>query len=464
MNDIAAREPFDDVTDSTDWLATPLSGLAAVEAALRCQVCKDFYKTPMLTSCNHTFCSICIRRALSNDGKCPLCRTSEQELKLRSNWSVEEVVTTFTKTRPDVLQFAKRDLDVGVESTKRKLADTEDTEDTDLAGQHLGKRLRSSTRLSKSRSMEATSEMARLEADVPSQEDPTDFEPFEPDDGLVACPICWQRMKPLLVDRHLDTSCPGEPQSQPRTPLKQASRSISIPNVLSTSSAFSPKKRPTKMPERLPAINYSMLKEPQLRKKMAELGLSATGNRQMLERRHKEWMTIWNANCDALHPRRRAELLHDLDVWERTLGSKAPTSSKALSLGAQIKDKDFDGVAWAAKHDTSFKNLVASARQNRARAQQKAGGGEDVGKRREGEAEPPAQANTEMLASWEDSSGNLQRPVATVAQAAGIIDLTGEVAESHTSGAELLDGEGRRADGGRAHVDNSPQERQQYRE
>ncbi|KAI1383682.1 DNA repair protein rad18 [Hypoxylon trugodes] len=432
-------EQFDDVTDSTDWLSTPISGLAAVEAALRCQVCKDFYKTPMLTSCNHTFCSICIRRALSNDGKCPLCRASEQEMKLRSNWSMEEVVATFTKTRPDVLLFAKRSQEATGESAKRKL---EDTESFESSSQPSKKRLRSSTRLSKSRSMEITSEMACQEIEIPDQ----DLTDFEPKDGLVACPICLQRMKPLQVDRHLDTSCPGEPQPQQNISSNRDSRSTSTPNGFS---APSPRKPPPKAPERLPAINYSMLKEPQLKKKLVELGISTTGNRLMLEKRHKEWTTIWNANCDSQYPRRKAELLHDLDTWERTVGAKAPTSSKSFVVGAQIKDKDFDGAAWAAKHDNSFKDLIANARRNKAFVERGTNKLDEAaptnGIKSNSGDEPTPQADTEMLASLEDSK-EPQAPVDSVTQAAGIIDLTREIASSDASDAALSDGEGGTAD------------------
>ncbi|KAI0889524.1 DNA repair protein rad18 [Annulohypoxylon maeteangense] len=418
MND-NILEPFDDVADSTDWLSTPLSGLAAVEAALRCQVCKDFYKTPMLTSCNHTFCSICIRRALSNDGKCPLCRTSEQEMKLRSNWSMEEVVATFTKTRTSILLFA-RSQGVVAEPSKRKL---EETEDSESGIQPSGKRLRSSTRLSKSRSMEATSEMARLEADIPDQ----DQSNFEPDDGLVACPICWQRMKAAQVDRHIDMSCPSEPQPQ-TTPSSQPSRSMSIP-------VSSPKKLPPRNVDRLPAINYSMIKEQQLRKKLSELGISTAGSRQMLEKRHKEWMTIWNANCDSQYPRQKRELLHDLDSWERTMGARAPVFSKSITTGVQIKDKDFDGAAWSTKHDDSFKGLIANARRNRALAEQKASEGDkcteatqqtvDVGNGgkeiEEGDAVPQLDVGMPISSlSWEERQG----PVGH-ASASRVIDLTG---------------------------------------
>jgi E3 ubiquitin-protein ligase RAD18 len=112
-----------------------------------------------------------------------------------------------------------------------------------------------------------------------------------------------------------------------------------------------------------------MLKDAQLRRELTDFGLSTIGNRAMLERRHREWVMIWNANCDSQRPRRQTELLHDLDAWERTLGSRAPTGSRAANMGTQIRDKDFDGAAWASKHDTSFRDLIADARRTRAQAQ-----------------------------------------------------------------------------------------------
>ncbi|KAI1360841.1 hypothetical protein F5Y08DRAFT_316426 [Xylaria arbuscula] len=380
------NDDFNSVADSTDWLSTPLSGLSAVEAALRCQVCKDFYKTPMLTSCNHTFCSLCIRRALSTAGKCPLCRASEQEMKLRSNWSMEEVVAAFTQTRSTVLDFATRPPPTIIpeEASKRKADDMVIEQDGEPQSssqqQRSSKRLRSSARLSKTRSMEATAEMARQEAHIPDPEpepEPVREPEPEPDDGLVACPICWKRMKAAQVDRHIDTTCPGSPQPQPdptpparRTPSKPTSITSVFAPTSTSSSSFS-SKPPPPPPERIPALNYSMLRDTQLRKELAEHALSTSGNRGMLERRHREWVMIWNANCDSQRPRRRAELLHDLDVWERTLGSRAPTTSKSTAMGAQIRDKDFDSAAWAASNGASFRDLIANARRTRTQAQAK---------------------------------------------------------------------------------------------
>ena len=114
-----------EVADSSDWLKTPVAPLYPVEAALRCQVCKDFFDSPMITSCSHTFCSLCIRRCLTNDGKCPTCRTADQELRLRRNGAVEELVEAFQAARPSIIQLGSDLLNSskvgGTERHKRRL-------------------------------------------------------------------------------------------------------------------------------------------------------------------------------------------------------------------------------------------------------------------------------------------------------------------------------------------------------
>lgn len=185
-------------------------------------------------------------------------------------------------------------------------------------------------------------------------------------------------MKPWQVDKHIDKSCPGSPQPpKPQAASSSSSSALhfppspSRPSTSSSSFRVAPSpSRPstTNPPERLPAIAYSMLKDQALRKKLSELGLSTAGARPLLERRHQEWITLWNANCDSARPKKRAELMRDLDVWERTVGGRAPAMTKASVLGAQIKDKEFDGAAWATRHDDSFRDLIANARRTRAAA------------------------------------------------------------------------------------------------
>ena len=108
------------------------------------------------------------------------------------------------------------------------------------------------------------------------------------------------------------------------------------------------------------------MNENALRKKIATLGIPNWGPKPLLIRRHTEWVNLWNANCDSSNPRSKRELLHDLDVWERTQGGNAPSGQSASGSGTAIMAKDFDGSAWSASHGDDFQRLVAQARQKSA--------------------------------------------------------------------------------------------------
>lgn len=128
--------------------------------------------------------------------------------------------------------------------------------------------------------------------------------------------------------------------------------------------AKSPATGPTKPLERLPTMNYSLIKDGQLRKKLKELGIPEWGPRSLLQRRHTEWMNLWNANCDAKVPKTKEELLRDLDVWERTQGG-AGLQSGLLTGSNAVMAKTFDAAAWSSNHDDDFKRLIENARKKK---------------------------------------------------------------------------------------------------
>ncbi|KAI9851862.1 MAG: E3 ubiquitin-protein ligase rad18 [Thelocarpon superellum] len=344
------------VPDSTDWLSTPLRGLAPVEAALRCQVCKDFFTTPMTTSCSHTFCSLCIRRCLAADGKCPTCRGAEQEIKLRRNGAVQEIVDAFQQARDATLLFARRSevgdapLSSSSSSSKKRKADDLGLDE----GGNVAKQMRK-TRSQSRRDEDATEATVGESVTVIDDDSGDDY---VPDDGLVSCPMCSRRMKEDQVYAHLD-----------RCEEEQGGKTAN-----------------------------------QLRKKLAELGIRNTGSKSQLEKRHTEWVNIWNANCDSERPRSRRELIQDLDGWERSQGSLVPGGlafnggggtggggngaggsgggggggnglgsgnnsnghgSNGINRGNSVMEKTFDGSAWAKSHQDDFRDLIAQARRRR---------------------------------------------------------------------------------------------------
>src|SRR5438045_3287776 len=176
-------------------------------------------------------------------------------------------------------------------------------------------------------------------------------------DGLAACPVCSTRMKLDLIDAHLNTCLHEFPHIPSKSP-------ISIATDSSPHAGDTIGKGLLNKPERLPHLNYSLFKEAALRKKLQDLGIPNYGNRQILIRRHSEWVTLWNANCDASKPRKKVDLLRDLETWERTQGGRAAAANSGLNTGSQLLHKDFDNVGWATKHDQSFQELIANARKS----------------------------------------------------------------------------------------------------
>ncbi|KAL5627910.1 hypothetical protein BROUX41_002658 [Berkeleyomyces rouxiae] len=367
-----ADADFPDIPDATDWLGTCVPALGAVEAAMRCEVCKDFYKTPMLTSCSHTFCSLCIRRVLRDTSKCPLCSAPDQEMKLRKCPVLEDTVDAFTRARLPLMQFCKekkalpppppQPVAPNPPSPASKRSHSQATATSSPAeSTRRSKRIRSSTQPVSYAPVSAAIDDDVIPDPLRTAGPDADYEAV-PEDGLVSCPICNKRMKEAQVFTHLNTC--GTSASPPP---KSTATAAAAPPKANPFQRLQPQSKPA--PERLPVLNYSMLKDAALRRKLADLGLSAQGSRALQISRHREWTTLWNANCDAARPKRKQDLMRDLDQWERVIANPKPAMAlRGAAAPVNIKEKDFDTSSWAVKHEMSFKDLIANARKSRAHA------------------------------------------------------------------------------------------------
>lgn len=176
-------------------------------------------------------------------------------------------------------------------------------------------------------------------------------------------------MKEEAVFTHLDIH--NKPESVAQAQAEQSRLTILLQYPISilievrkspSFNVVSRSRQPPKAMERLPQLNYSLLKDNALRKKMSELGLPNSGPRALLIRRHTEWINLVNANCDSRRPRTKRELLHELDIWDKTQGRQVCNSSNGGGDSSSVMDKDFDGAAWATSHDSDFQSLIARAR------------------------------------------------------------------------------------------------------
>lgn len=205
------QRPMDtsfDLPDSTDWLNSSLPAFEPLEAALRCEVCKEFLSNPVITLCAHTFCSICIRRCIASDGKCPSCKSTCSSDKLLPNIAVREVVMRFQEARAKALEMARADKEQDSEraSKKKRKLDETDIEDGEPVRQTRSRQTRSKS------SRDTGGEDAPVEVADSEDDGDDDFLP----EGMAKCPICNTAMKAEQVYNHLDI-CPGQSSSQGRS-------------------------------------------------------------------------------------------------------------------------------------------------------------------------------------------------------------------------------------------------------
>ena len=426
-------------TDPADWASTRLSVLQPLDALLRCQICKDFLSSAVITSCSHTFCSLCIRRCLAAGGRCPSCTTSVQESNLRRNVALQEAVDAFLGARDPLLLVARerpsqkthcRDFQEASEPVRTargvKRKRTEEVEEGRLpqAPRTRSQRLAASQKTPSHPSDEGSTKASATVVDSDgtdaeynppndSAEDEQIHEANPQNDGLVACPICHRHMREELVFPHTDT-CTGTAthSSPPRRPSSSARLKPSFQHLSRPSRDSQPP------PERLPQINYSLLRDQALKKKLSDLRIPNWGPRALLIRRHGEWLALWNANCDSSHPRSRKELQEELDKWERSQGGMAPAASLAAGVwgsgsvtsgpgrgmergftaATNIMQKDFNSEEWSNNNRDNFQELIEKAREKK-KDNQTSHVDQDQARRR---------ANSDLIANSQNTSGHVE--------------------------------------------------------
>lgn len=185
-------------------------------------------------------------------------------------------------------------------------------------------------------------------------------------DDCEECPICFRSIRLEEIERHVN-ACLDLPKP---SPAKRSSAfgydrlspfpfRIKLMNYLFRPLQQRPQGPQNKLLERLPAINYGLFKETALRKKLRDLGISDAGPKALLQRRHTEWMNLWNSNCDSKNPKTKAQLGRELDTWERTQGGHAAPPAPERNA---VTSKDFNAAEWSASHNDDFKLLIANAR------------------------------------------------------------------------------------------------------
>ncbi|KAF9417996.1 E3 ubiquitin-protein ligase rad18 [Podila epigama] len=362
-----------DIPDPSDW-PKEFGSLGEIDSHLRCPICKEYFRAAMMLQCYHNFCSECIRRHLDKESNCPACRVNTSTSQLRRNVTLDEIANNFGDCShlQETTDEGDDDQDGDFSPTVEAVTGNKGKYTTRSSG---GRSLRSrtghtdpatSTSQTSSQSTSASQNNSQPSQQL-SQESPT--EPIEPPvpspsaapyvkHSLVACPVCMMAIPEAQTNSHLDKYCfmgkkdplynipltlivtqsphvitayerdgNSKISSLPASPQRNGTLVAAFTSSPVKFGGFGQQQQPqhssntsaSPIPEqkRLPKLTYSVLTDKQLRKKLQEIGIPSHGDKHLMQKRHAEYLTLYNANCDSTRPQSNAQLLKTLDNWER---------------------------------------------------------------------------------------------------------------------------------------------------
>lgn len=390
MTSINFNKGLGDISDPSDWKNTTIPLLSQLDSLQRCYICKEFLLAPVVTSCNHTFCSTCIRQHLMSKNSCPLCKSEQFESNLRRVVVLEEIVNCFTSLRPFILEKLSRD--------ESKISDN----DMKNKQQRTPDRSNESTETSllplKRKSESLDNSNGHPEVVVISDDDQHDQKKIKIASGEAQCPICSKWMESsFLQSTHIDNCLNGKSSILPKD-YKSKVKKPSKPNKKEISSFFKPlrttnnnkdpndalkinhedyyfnrAKEHNQKENRLPKLDFSSLTFNKLKEKLTLLGLSSNGTRNQLEIRYNHYYILYNSNLDSNHPVDIRVLKLRLNKWESSHLAFNPTGNtsnlfSSINSGSlstkPITDKNFPVGQWKKMFAQEFRELKKQAISN----------------------------------------------------------------------------------------------------
>nr|XP_020829451.1 E3 ubiquitin-protein ligase RAD18 isoform X3 [Phascolarctos cinereus] len=319
--------------DEDRW-PSRLVEMKAVDDLLRCGICFDYFNIAMIIpQCSHNYCSLCIRKFLSYKTQCPTCCVTVTEPELKNNRVLDELVKSFSSARQEnrmMDSYLVKEIHSSIKTPEKPKRVKEGKVNP------IGKKLCSSAEI---KGASSESREAQRSSSVDGPEKPSTSALKEV--TKVECPVCSVSIPEAYINKHLDSCLSREDK-------KESLRS-------------SINKRKT-----MPKIVYNLLSDRDLRKKLKEYGLSSQGNKQQLIRRHQEFVHMYNAQCDSLHPKSVAEIVKEVENMEKT---RVRLESNTLNENVMVftknqTEKEIDDIhsKYRKEHQNEFKLLVDEAK------------------------------------------------------------------------------------------------------
>ncbi|XP_059519399.1 E3 ubiquitin-protein ligase RAD18 isoform X1 [Myotis daubentonii] len=339
-----------------------------VDDLLRCGICFDYFNIAMMIpQCSHNYCSLCIRKFLSYKTQCPTCCVTVTEPDLKNNRALDELVKSLNFARNHLLQLASESPPISPASSSSKniaakahipvafkqplkqgsrlmenfliretSGSTSELINENESKVNPQKEVSSSAKTKETPSLERTASCI-AGANVPEAPSTSTLKQVT----KVECPVCGVGIPEDHINKHLDSCLSREEK-------KESLRSSGH------------KRKP------LPKTVYNLLSDRDLKKKLKQHGLSIQGNKQQLIKRHQEFVHMYNAQCDALHPKSAAEIVQELENMEKTRMrlEASKLNERIMVFTKDQTEKEIDEIhsKYRKKHQNEFQLLVDQAK------------------------------------------------------------------------------------------------------
>lgn len=411
------------ISDASDFAHTRVPKLSQLDTLLRCHICKEFLKVPVLTPCGHTFCSVCIREYINVQAKCPLCLTELRDSMLRSEFLVSEIIDTYKSIRSDILEIIKKPEDIsesrgntslielGSEQDDSLIIDADSNEDDDIQIiENSGRKplKRTTTDLTDSSSLRNGPRSKYFKTNSKAKRSSTASRidsMMKKSVELVPCPICEKYFPVKELERtHLDECLtlqslgrkPKEGPVKSKPVLKKPRVTPSEKSLLLRSHQDNKIEQDDSVShvdkylnstadtghQRLPKLDLPSMTITQVKQKLTNLGLSTNGSKQDMIARYNYFEILWNSNfCDSLNPVEVSELKRQLLSWEASrkvhnskgssnsigalMTSRSDTQNTYKKLLLNVKTDKFDRKGWCILFRKQFRRLIKDAKKMR---------------------------------------------------------------------------------------------------
>ncbi|XP_031238698.1 E3 ubiquitin-protein ligase RAD18 isoform X2 [Mastomys coucha] len=347
-----------------------LAVMKTIDDLLRCGICFEYFNIAVIIpQCSHNYCSLCIRKFLSYKTQCPTCCVAVTEPDLRNNRLLDELVKSMNFARTRLLQFALESPPISpVSSTSKKVVvkvhNAEATQHpvkqgnrlmdkfliketgdcvSELLGKENERKFSPQKEISASAEIKETSLLGKPVLGLSDANGPVtpSTSTMKLDTTKVSCPVCGVSIPENHINKHLDSCLSREEK-------KESLRSSAH------------KRKP------LPKTVYNLLSDRDLKKKLKQHGLSIQGNKQQLIKRHQEFVHMYNAQCDALHPKSAAEIVQEIESMEKTRmrleASKLNENVMVFTKNQTEKEIEEIHSKYRKKHQNEFQILVDQAK------------------------------------------------------------------------------------------------------